>query len=77
MTEELYRASGSHQVELEQDLEGEERQCATDDWERPRAIIEQARVDCGLTSRLAAHNSPHALASKHAERSDSVVGTYQ
>ncbi|KRY06825.1 hypothetical protein T12_15283 [Trichinella patagoniensis] len=65
MTEELYRASGALQAEMEQDLEGEERQCATDDWarrrchfrywkSRARAIIEQARVDCGLTSRLAA-----------------------
>ncbi|KRX32790.1 hypothetical protein T05_1939 [Trichinella murrelli] len=85
MTEELYRASGALQAELEQDLEGEERQCATDDWarrrwlfrnwkSRAREIFEQARVDCGLTTRLAADNSPQALASK---QSDSVDGAHQ
>ncbi|KRY44949.1 hypothetical protein T03_3150 [Trichinella britovi] len=86
MTEEFYRASGALQAELEQELEGEERQCATDGWAKRRwlfrywksrtcAIIEQARVDCCLTTPLAADNSPHALASKHAERADSVAGT--
>ncbi|KRZ83146.1 hypothetical protein T08_1966 [Trichinella sp. T8] len=39
MTEELYRASGALQAELEQDLEGEERQCATDDWARRRWLF--------------------------------------
>ncbi|KRY44155.1 hypothetical protein T03_5971 [Trichinella britovi] len=39
VTEELYRASGALQAELEQDLEGEERQCATDDWARRRWLF--------------------------------------
>ncbi|KRY16087.1 hypothetical protein T12_15907 [Trichinella patagoniensis] len=69
MTEELYRASGALQAELEQDLEGEERPCAIDDWvrcrwlfrywkSRARAIIEQARVaGCGRTHHMLLHPS--------------------
>ncbi|XP_003382151.1 conserved hypothetical protein [Trichinella spiralis] len=32
MTEELYRVTDALQTELEQDLEGEEQQCAMEDW---------------------------------------------
>ncbi|KRY40966.1 hypothetical protein T01_5708 [Trichinella spiralis] len=39
MTKDLYRASGTLQAELEQDLEGEEHQHATDDWGRYRRLF--------------------------------------